>query len=70
MIHLPCINYTKQEISAVLDQMKANGIENVLALRGDINPDIPPKKEFSHASDLITFIKSQGNFDIAGACYP
>lgn len=70
VLHLPCINYDKQEISAVLDQMKANGIENVLALRGDINPDIPPKKEFSHASDLITFIKSQGNFDIAGACYP
>ena len=70
VLHLPCINYDKQEISAVLDQMKANGIENVLALRGDINPDIPPKMEFSHASDLITFIRSQGDFDIAGACYP
>jgi methylenetetrahydrofolate reductase (NADPH) len=70
VLHLPCINYDKQEISAVLDQMKANGIENVLALRGDINPDIPPKKEFAHASDLIRFIKSQGSFDIAGACYP
>ena len=70
VLHLPCINYDKQEISAVLDQMKANGIENVLALRGDINPDIPPKKEFAHASDLIKFIKTQGSFDIAGACYP
>lgn len=70
VLHLPCINYDKQEISAVLDQMKANGIENVLALRGDINPDIPPKKEFTHASDLIRFIKTQGSFDIAGACYP
>ena len=70
VLHLPCINYDKQEISAVLDQMKANGIENVLALRGDINPDIPPKKEFAHASDLIRFIKTQGSFDIAGACYP
>lgn len=70
VLHLPCINYDKQEISAVIDQMKANGIENVLALRGDINPDIPPKKEFAHASDLIRFIKTQGSFDIAGACYP
>ena len=70
VLHLPCINYDKQEISAVLDQMKANGIENVLALRGDINPDIPPKKEFAHASDLIRFIKTQVSFDIAGACYP
>ena len=70
MIHLPCINYTKQEIAETLTEIKSRGIENILALRGDINPDIPPKKEFLHASDLITFIKQQGDFDIAGACYP
>lgn len=70
MIHLPCINYTKDEISSTLDEIKSRGIENILALRGDINPDIPPKREFLHASDLITYIKSQGDFDIAGACYP
>jgi len=70
MIHLPCINYTKQEITETLTEIKSRGIENILALRGDINPDIPPKKEFLHASDLITFIKQQGDFDIAGACYP
>lgn len=70
MIHLPCINYTKDEISATLDEIKSRGIENILALRGDINPEIPPKREFLYASDLITYIKSQGDFDIAGACYP
>lgn len=70
MIHLPCINYTKDEISSTLNEIKSRGIENILALRGDINPDIPPKREFLHASDLITYIKSQGDFDIAGACYP
>lgn len=70
MIHLPCINYTKQEISSVLDELKSRGIENILALRGDIFPDSEPKKDFKYASDLITFIKSQGDFDIAGACYP
>lgn len=70
MIHLPCINYTKDEISSTLDEIKSRGIENILALRGDINPDIPPKREFLHASDLITYIKSRGDFDIAGACYP
>lgn len=70
MIHLPCINYTKDEITAVLDELKARNIENILALRGDINPDIEPKREFRYASDLVTFIKSQGDFDIAGACYP
>lgn len=70
MIHLPCINYTKAEIEKTLTEIKARGIENILALRGDINPDIPPKEDFAHASDLIEFIRDFGEFDIAGACYP
>ena len=70
MIHLPCINYTKEEIAATLDEIKSRGIENILALRGDKNPDIPPKTDFRYASDLITYLKTQGDFDIAGACYP
>ncbi|MDE6035520.1 MAG: methylenetetrahydrofolate reductase [NAD(P)H] [Ruminococcus sp.] len=70
MIHLPCINYTKEEISATLEEIKRRGIENILALRGDKNPDIEPKNDFPHASDLITYIKAYGDFDIAGACYP
>lgn len=70
MVHLPCINYTREEIDGVLNELKARGIDNILALRGDINPDIPPKREFLHASDLVTYIRSQGDFDIAGACYP
>jgi len=70
MIHLPCINYSQEEITAVLDELNKRGIENILALRGDINPDIPPKKEFQYASDLVSFIKKHGDYDIAGACYP
>ena len=70
VLHLPCINYTREEISAVLEELKTRGIENILALRGDINPDVPPKKDFMYASDLISYIRSQGEFDIAGACYP
>ena len=70
MLHLPCINYTRGEIDATIAEIKARGIENILALRGDLNPDIPPKKDFRYASDLITYIRKQGDFDIAGACYP
>jgi len=70
MIHLPCINYSQEEISGILKELDNRGIENILALRGDINPDIEPKRNFEHASDLITFIKSKGDYDIAGACYP
>ena len=40
-----------------LEDFKAKGIENILALRGDINPDVPPKDDFKYASDLISYIK-------------
>ena len=70
VLHLPCINFTRAEIYATLAEAQKRGIENILALRGDINPDIPPVKDFAHASDLITYLRSKGDFDIAGACYP
>lgn len=70
VLHLPCINYTKAQIDRTLEEAKKLGIENILALRGDINPDIPPVEEFKHASDLILYLKERGDFDIAAACYP
>lgn len=69
--HLPCINFSKSEILDRIKEFKENGIENILALRGDINPNIPPKQDFKYASELIEFIKqNDDSFDIAGACYP
>lgn len=68
--HLTCVNSTKAQVEAELNALKANGIENILALRGDINPDIPPCSDFKHASDLVEFIKERGDFHISGACYP
>ncbi|MDE7098638.1 MAG: methylenetetrahydrofolate reductase [NAD(P)H] [Ruminococcus sp.] len=70
VLHLPCINYTREQIDKTLAEASVKGIENILALRGDINPDIPPVEEFRHASDLIKYLKQKGGFDIAGACYP
>ena len=70
MLHLPCINYSKTEIDQVLTEVDKRGIENILALRGDINPDIPPKNDFKHASELVSYIRERGDYDIAGACYP
>ena len=49
---------------------KENGIENILALRGDRVEGVEPQKDFTYASDLCRYIASQGDFDIAGACYP
>lgn len=68
--HLTCINNTKEDILAILDEFKRLGIENILALRGDVTPDIKPKEDFRYASDLVSFIKQHGDFDISGGCYP
>ncbi|MBS6283394.1 MULTISPECIES: methylenetetrahydrofolate reductase [NAD(P)H] [Intestinimonas] len=69
--HLSCVNYTRDEVAGLLDGLKAMGIENILALRGDMDPNHPPKTDFQYASQLIAFIKSRDNsFHLSGACYP
>lgn len=68
--HLPCINLSKREVRGMLQEFAQNGVENILALRGDLNPHYPPKKDFCYASDLVSFIKENGDFNIIGACYP
>lgn len=69
--HLTCVNSTKEEVTEVLKRLHENKVENILALRGDLVPDVPPKKEFRHADELIAFIKeSEYDFGISGACYP
>ncbi|MCR1919930.1 methylenetetrahydrofolate reductase [NAD(P)H] [Frisingicoccus caecimuris] len=68
--HLTCVGSTKQDIMEFLDRLKAEGVQNILALRGDITPgnDVI---DFEHASDLAAFIKNyDDSFNISGACYP
>lgn len=68
--HLTCVGSTKENIREFLDKLKENGVQNILALRGDITPgnDVI---DFEHASDLVAFIKSyDDSFNISGACYP
>lgn len=68
--HLPGINMDRRELLEILARLKENKIENVLALRGDINPDFEPKQDFKYAADLVAFIKENSDFNIIGACYP
>ncbi|MDU5263516.1 MAG: methylenetetrahydrofolate reductase, partial [Clostridium celatum] len=68
--HLTCISSTKEEIDIILDDLKMKGIENILALRGDIPVGQDPKGEFNYAYELISHIKNRGDFNILGACYP
>lgn len=68
--HLTCVYSTKETVLTQLAQFKEKGVENILALRGDINPDIPRLHDFEYASDLTAFIKANGDFHVSGACYP
>lgn len=70
MAHLTCVNATKGEVTALLAGLKADGVENILALRGDRNPDLPPKTDFLHADELVSFILRRGDFGVSAACYP
>ena len=70
LVHLTCISNSKEEIRQILGQMEDAGLKNVLALRGDVNPNVPAKNDFRYASELVAFIKEQGDFHVSGACYP
>ncbi|TGK20179.1 methylenetetrahydrofolate reductase [NAD(P)H] [Leptospira fluminis] len=73
--HFTCVGGNREEIRSILGEIYSSGIRNLMALRGD-----PPKGQgefqkaeggFGHASELISFIKSEGfDFCIGGACYP
>lgn len=68
MAHLTCYNATEDSIASAIEDMKAQGIVNVLALRGDPIPGIEPTS-FRYAKDLIPHLKDAG-FCVGAAAYP
>lgn len=72
LAHLTCISSTTNTIHEALKDLKSRGVENILALRGDIpnDPDFVPPNDYKYASELIQEIKAFGGFSIGGACYP
>ena len=70
--HLTCVSSTKDEVHRVVEDIKANGIQNILALRGDIPKDaaFPIPGHYKYACELIEDIKTRGDFCIGAACYP
>ena len=70
MAHLTCVNSTRAMIDETLEDFRQNGIENILALRGDYAKGVPPQKDFRYASELCAYIRAHGDFDVSGACYP
>lgn len=70
--HLTCVSSTKEEVRQRIKELKENGIQNILALRGDIpkDTDFPIPNQYKYAYELIEDIKSLGDFCLGAACYP
>lgn len=74
LAHLTCVGNTAAQVESVINELKANNVDHVLALRGDRPKDMTDEqfnsREFAHASDLMHYLKEQAHLHIAGACYP
>ena len=68
--HLPCLYLSHKQAASMVSEFQENRIQNILALRGDVVPDLQPQGDFPHASALVSFLKQAGNFHILAACYP
>lgn len=75
LAHLTCVSSSKEMVHQKIEEMKAAGIENVMALRGDLTPELEQtdrsKWAYRHAVELVRELKESGaDFCIGGACYP
>ena len=70
LAHLSCVTSTKDQVRAAAGTLKTLGIENILALRGDIPADGRIETDYHYACELVRDLKQMGDFCIGGACYP
>ncbi len=70
LAHVTCVSSTREKVRGVLRELRERGIENVLALRGDIPKEGRLAHDYLYASELIREIKQSGDFCIGAACYP
>ena len=70
VVHLTCLHYSKDEIDRMAENIAREGIQNVLALRGDRTPKLEEKNDFKHSTDLIAYLKEKYDFCFLAACYP
>lgn len=75
LAHLTCVSSTKETVREKIGEIKAAGIQNIMALRGDIPPALADADrsgwDYRHAIDLILELKeTDPDFCIGGACYP
>ena len=70
LAHLTCVSSGREHVLNMLRLYRENGIENILALRGDIPADGRVSIDYKYAIELIRDIREHGDFCIGGACYP
>ena len=70
LAHLTCVSSSREHVLHMLNMYRENGIENILALRGDIPADGRVSTDYRYAVELIRDIREHGDFCIGGACYP
>ena len=70
LAHLTCVSSGRDHVMKMLEVYREKGIENILALRGDIPQDGKVSTDYKYALELIRDIRENGDFCIGGACYP
>ena len=74
LAHITCVSSNRQTVAHYIDSLKRSGIENVMALRGDLTPEMEGQDrsgwDYRYASQLVEELKASGDFCIGGACYP
>ncbi len=74
LAHLTCVSSTKETVKERIKEMRLAGIENVMALRGDVPDELKNADRsswaYTHAIDLIHELRESADFCIGGACYP
>ena len=74
LAHLTCVSSSKEAVHEKIAQMKEMGIQNVMALRGDLTPELektdPSTWDYKHATELVREPKEMGDFCVGAACYP
>ena len=70
LAHLTCVSSTREFVADAIEQYKAKGIENIMALRGDIPKEGRVAWDYMHAAELIYDITEKGDCCIGGACSP
>ncbi len=68
--HFTCVSSTRSYVEEMLRHLDDAGVENIMALRGDLPQDGVVCSDFAHAVDLIRFIRERSDLCVGGACYP